>query len=190
MNPHRPLPVLLLAFAWVLTGCAAHLTYTPRYPLAGPPLKEVSLEVLNERPPHQGGDDVRAVGIARGGYGNPMRFREQSPDAVPRLVTEATVDALHAVGVGVHPGAPNRLRARLLTLWMDGYIGYGANVVIEYALLDAENRVLWTQRAQGAEGGAVFSFGAASELISQALANAAGSAVALFRDPAFHAALR
>lgn len=172
-------------------GCAANVHYTPmRSKVDAPPAKFVQLEVVNARPPRQGGDDTRAVGIARGGYGNPMTFRQNDPGDLLRLVREASEDALKHSGVGARPGTGSRLIARILRFWMDGYVGYGADVEVEYVLTDATGKPAWSAHANGKAGGAVFSFGAASDLLSTALAEMASEATAQFRSAPFQNAAR
>ena len=148
------------------------------------------MEFVNARPPNQGGDDTRAVGIARGGYGNPMTFRQSDPADLPRLIQEATADALKSAGVELKPNAGNHLVARVLQFWMDGYVGYTAWVEVEYSIVDPSGQPLWKEQVVGRQGGAVLSFGAASDLLSSALANMAREAAAKFGDPAFLAALQ
>lgn len=169
----------------LLTGCAANITYTPRWPLTAAATRAVSLDVVNARPPDEGGDNARQVGIARGGYGNPTAFEQETPEDLTRLVREATVDALHGAGLEERGTSNHRLRARILTFWMDGYVGYAAHVVVEYALVDATGNPLWTQKAEGHEAGSVFSYSAASGLLTAALAHMASQATTQFKEPAF-----
>ncbi len=177
------------ALLLVLSGCAANITYAPRWPLAAPATRFVSLDVVNARPPDEGGDNPRQVGIARGGYGNPTPFEQEKPDDLTRLIREATVDALHGAGLEEQGTSNNRLRARILKFWMDGYVGYAAHVTIEYSLLDPTGNPLWTQKVEGHEAGSVFSYSAASGLLTAALAHAASQATAQFKEPAFQTLL-
>jgi hypothetical protein len=183
-------PLLPMLAALLLSGCAANLHYTPQWPLAAPAAKFARIEVVNARPPNKGGDDPRAVGIARGGYGNPVTFRQDDPKDLERLIREATRDALHGAGLDEQPEAGNRLVARVLHFWMDGYVGYAASIEIEYSLLDASGTAIWSEKMTGHEAGAVLSYGAASDLLSRALADLASNATAKFRESTFQRALQ
>jgi hypothetical protein len=178
-----------LLTAILFTGCAADLQYTPRWTLTQEATKFTSIEVVNARPPNRGGDDPRAVGIARGGYGNPMTFRQDDPKDLERLITEATTDALHAAGLDAKADAKNKLVARVLTFWMDGYVGYSAQIEIEYAIIDETGTEKWSQKITGHEAGAVMSFGALSDLMSRALADLASNATQKFKENEFQEAL-
>jgi hypothetical protein len=180
----------MMMLALLATSCAAQIQYDPQFQSAVPPTKFAKIEFVNARPPNQGGEDTRAVGIARGGYGNPMTFRQGDPNDLPRLIEVATGDALRSAGVDVKPDATNKLVAKVLQFWMDGYVGYTAWVEVEYSIVDAAGEAVWKQQVQGRQGGAVLSFGAASDLLSQALANMAREAAAKFQDPAFVAVLQ
>ncbi|MBL8957504.1 MAG: hypothetical protein JNK82_42415 [Myxococcaceae bacterium] len=172
-----------------LTGCAAQLKYVDRWPLKEAAARAVRIDVTDERPADQGGDNPKAVGIARGGYGNPTPFENDDPLQLTRLVRQATADALHGAGVDAADGATWVLRARVLKFWMDGYVGYAADAEVQYDLVSPAGGVVWSQRAKGHEAGAVFSFGAASDLLSAALAHLASDANAQFRRDEFKAAM-
>ena len=177
-----------LALAGLLVasaGCSAQLKYVERWPLAAPAQRAVRLEVLDSRPADQGGDNPRQVGVARGGYGNPVPFENDDPHELTRLVTQATADALHGAGLDAAAQAPLTLRAKVLRFWIDGYVGYAAHAEVQYDLLDASGAPLWTQKCEGHEAGAVFSYGAASDLLSAALAHLASDANARFKEDAF-----
>ncbi len=179
-------PTLLFVF---LTGCTAQLKYVDRWPLQQAAARSVRVDVTDERPADQGGENPRQVGIARGGYGNPVPFENDDPLQLTRLVKQATVDALHGAGVDAADAAPFVLRARMLRFWMDGYVGYSAEAEVQYDLVSAAGAVVWTQRAKGSEAGAVFSYGAASDLLSAALAHLASDANAQFRRDEFQKAI-
>src|SRR5688500_12549768 len=108
------LPVLAGVSLLLAVGCAANVHYQPRWPLGAPATKFLTVEVVNGRAPDKGGDDITAVGILRGGYGNPMTFTQDNPGDLPRLVHMATVDALHGAGIDVRDGAPTKLVAKIL----------------------------------------------------------------------------
>lgn len=181
----------LLALSLLVVGCAAQVRYVPQSPAGvAEPAKFVRLEVVDARPAGQGGDDPRAVGIVRGGYGNPMTFRQPLPADVTRLVHEASADALRGASVSVRPDATTRVVARVLRFWMDGYVGYGAHVEVEYLIVDDGKLPRWGARARGDASGAIFTFGAASRLLSTALAQLASNAVPQFRSPTFQSVVR
>lgn len=176
----RLVPVCLL-----LAGCAANVTYAPRWPLAAPAARFVSLDVVDARPKDFGGADPRQVGIARGGAGTATPLLQPDAEDLVRLVRAATVDALHAAGLDERGTSNDRLRARIRAFWIDGYTGHAATVVLEYALLDPTGNPRWTQQVEGVEAGSAFSASAASGLLAAALARAASEASERFKDPAF-----
>jgi hypothetical protein len=187
MTLRKRLLVLLVVLG---NGCAAGIQYVPSVatPVA-PPSRFVRLTVVEARPPGKGGDDPRQVGIVRGGYGNPMAFRQPDPNDVVRLVREASEDALRRAGVGVRADAPTEVVARVTRFWMDGYVGYGAEVEVEFLITQAGQLAFGT-RAMGSASGVVLSFGRASGLLGEALAHMADQAALQFTTPPFQVALR
>jgi len=181
-----PKPILLLVF---LSGCAAQLRYVEKWPLKQPAARTVRVDVSDERPPDQGGDNPRQVGIARGGYGNPVPFENDDPLQLTKIIKQATVDALHGAGVEAAEQAPFVLRARMRRFWMDGYVAYSAESEVHYELLGAAGTVVWSQTAKGNAAGAVFSYGAASDLLNEAVDHLASFANAQFRRDEFQKAL-
>ena len=175
----------LAALCALTTGCGATLKYAERWKPEAPLQASVLLEVVDQRPEDEGAKNPRQVGIVRGGYGNPAPFEVAEKTLVIETVRKALVDALHGAGVEASLKAPLTLKAKLTRFWMDGYVGYSAQVEVQLELVDAVGVTLWSQKVEGHEAGAVFSFGAASELLNTALAHLASDANARFKEEAF-----
>jgi hypothetical protein len=95
-------------------------------PPAGAP--SVALSVSDQRPQKEGGDDPKRVGTVRALAGNGAGMREESPDAVRRLVEAATTGGLAKAGVSAVAGAGTALEVRIRKFWMDGYSSYTAEL--------------------------------------------------------------
>lgn len=114
-----------------LAGCSGMYTTsiaTPASvaapPAGGPP---VAIVVNDQRPPKEGGSDPKRVGTIRALAGNGAGMREESPDAVRRLVESATAGGLAKAGISVvHGGA--MLEVGIRKFWMDGYSSYTAEL--------------------------------------------------------------
>lgn len=121
-------PGALLA---ALTGCSGMYTTaiaTPGSvpaPPAGAPA--VTLVVSDRRPPNEGGKDPKRVGTIRALAGNGAGMREESPDAVRRLVEAATKSGLAKAGIGTADAKPP-LEVAISKFWMDGYSSYTAEL--------------------------------------------------------------
>jgi hypothetical protein len=120
------------ALVAALTGCSGMYTtaiVTPASvpaPPAGAPA--VALVVADQRPPKEGGSDPKRVGTIRALAGNGAGMREESPDAVRRLVEAATVAGLAKGGVSVAAGAGATLEVGIRKFWMDVYSSYTAEL--------------------------------------------------------------
>ncbi len=127
----RLFPLALGSLLTALTGCSGMYTTaiaTPGSvpaPPAGAPA--VTLVVSDRRPPKEGGDDPSRVGSIRALAGNSAGMREQSPDAVRRLVEAATKSGLAKAGVGTADAGPT-LEVAISKFWMDGYSSYTAEL--------------------------------------------------------------
>jgi hypothetical protein len=187
----RSLLVALAASAAATTGCSSQVRYASLLTApTAPPERHVRLEVTEARPPAEGGGDPALVGTVRGGYGNPAGLRDDDSSAVVSVTTHALTDALASRGIGVRPDAPLAVSARVVRFWMDGYVGYSAGVVVDLALVDGGGGVRWSGRAAGNTDGVVFSYAAASKLLSRAASEMGRSAAAQLAGPAFEQALR
>lgn len=175
----------LAALCLLTAGCGASLKYTERWKPNAPLAPSVALEVVDQRPEDEGARNPRQVGIVRGGYGNPAPFEVPEKTLVTETVRKALVDALHGAGVEASLKAPLTLKGKLTRFWMDGYVGYAAQVEVQLELVDSVGVTLWSQKVEGHEAGAVFSFGAASELLNVALDHLASDANARFKEDAF-----
>lgn len=174
------LPLLALA-----SGCLATVKYTERWKPSAPLPGSVNLELIDQRPEDQGLKNPRQVGIVRGGYGNPAPFEIAEETRLVELVRRALVDALHGAGVEASLKNPLTLKATLLRFWLDGYVGYTADAEVLLELVDAAGVTLWSQKVEGHEAGAVFSLGAASELLNVTLVHLASDANDAFNDESF-----
>lgn len=182
------IPVAALAL-WMAVGCSAQVNYIPQFSGARAPTRFVRVEVADERPPNEGGGDPSRIGTVRGGFGNPFDLRDKDPNAVINLVGDATSDALASCGVGVRPDAPERVVARILKLWEDGYMGYEASVVVDLAVVDASGAPRWTARVAGSAADVIAGYGGASELVAKALGVMARNAAMQCVTPEFQRAL-
>jgi len=115
-----------------LTGCSGMYTTSIATPanLPAPPAgaPAVLLVVADQRPPNEGGSDLRRVGTIRALAGNGAGMREESPDAVRRLVEAATANGLAKAGVSAIGGAGAALEVGIRKFWMDGYASYTAEL--------------------------------------------------------------
>lgn len=131
-----------------LSGCSGMYTTSIASPARGvvPPsgAPSVTLSVSDQRPANEGGKDPRRVGTIRALAGNGAGMREESPDAVRRLVEVATVDGLAASGVASAPGQPATLEVGVRKFWMDGYASYTAEMEGTLSL-KKDGAVIWTR---------------------------------------------
>jgi hypothetical protein len=177
----------------MVVGCGGmEIKYKPTT-AAGAPLKSgVALKVAETRPADKGGSETNIVGKVRSGVGIPQSMADKHPDVAPHTVSDATADALKFAGVAVQPGGPKTLMATVTEYWMDGYMGYVARISVQYQLVDASGRPLWTAEIKGAGGGTnMFSSPRSMTLtlFQKALAELAQHAGEAFATPAFQAAL-
>ena len=154
MNRKHLSYVALVSFGLV-TGCSRQieLSYQPIVRGVEDPNTTLSLTVVDARAPGEGGDDKTEVGRVRGGYGSPFPVYETSPQRVAQIVRDATADALSHARVKVQEGGPRRLRATVKNFWIDGYMGYKANIAVQCDLQDDNGKVLWTAMITGGGGG-------------------------------------
>jgi hypothetical protein len=182
---------LILGLALVGCGSASQIRYAPGTPIAAAAKGNVGLRVADARPAANGGGTPNKVGQVRSGVGIPSDVEDRQQDVVPRTVTDATADALRKAGVGVQPGG-KVLSASVKEYWMDGYMGYSANVVVDYMLTDAAGKSLWSAQVKGAAGGTSMFKSPASmteDLFGRALGELAENASKQFNSAAFQQAL-
>jgi hypothetical protein len=179
--------------AYFSSGCVAGVVTEVRYrPIAAappPPRAAVSLEVVDSREAKLGGREKNLVGQVRGTYGNPFALRETAP--VAQIVAAATSDALLHAGVRAQSDASRTVIVTIKKYWVDGYMAVTANIEVEVALRDSEERILFSQSIRGdATGSLVIAPQAELEGVFQnALAQYTRAAVASFQSPAFQNAL-
>ena len=180
-----------LAFV-VLAGCGTtKIAYKPKATAGAPTSAQVALKVVDERPADKGGSSKVQVGQIRGSYGIPSAVKDSNVDVATQSVGDATTDALRQAGVGTQGGGKT-LVATVKHFWMDGMAGYKASVNVDYALLDASGKTLWSAEVKGGAGGTNLFRGAESftqDMFENALADLANKALEQFRSEAFKKAL-
>jgi hypothetical protein len=159
----------LVATAALTSGCggmySTAINYAPTgaVPAAGSPA--VTVSVADKRPAGEGGSDPRRVGTIRALAGNGAGMREESPDAVPKMIEKATADGLAGAGMAASPGQPNELAVSIGKFWMDGYSSYTAEIEATLTLRRG-GKDLWT-RVVKAKATGEQSLGSASAMFNK-----------------------
>lgn len=162
---HRFAGLLFVSTAVFLAACSSMyqtaISYTPSAPPLPPGSRTVSLTVVDERPPEEGGKDPARVGTIRSDVGIPAGMHESSPDAPRRHVEAATRDGLALAGLAVAEGAPETAEVRIRRLWMDGYSTYTAKLEGTLTIRKDGREVLSTPLSVESTGAQAVAAGAA-----------------------------
>jgi hypothetical protein len=166
------------------------IVYVPASQPVTPTGIRVRLAVADARSGARGGGRSQ-VGVVRGQFGDSRAVFDSNPNVVTVNVGDATTDALWRAGISVNPIAPKVLEAWVNEFWMDGFVGYGATVMVVYQLKDAWGRPIWhaTLRGQGGDVRTRRGTGVlATEIFQSALSELARNATAAFASPDFQRA--
>jgi len=181
------------AGALLITGCSSmQIQYVPLTAPAPAAKANVRLQVVDARMPDHGGAHKKQVGQVRSSFGIPSAVEDAKDDVAPRTVGDATTDALHHAGIGVEDGGNKMLVSTLKSYWMDGYMGYKAEVVVHFELKDAAGKSLWTSDVSGGAGGTSVGHtatGMTKDMFERALDELAQRASEQFSTPEFQQAL-
>lgn len=190
---------LLIVIA--LAGCGPptpYLRWTAEPP--APSLQgRVSLrDVINKRDAKHGATDPAAVGNIRNGFGVPYPVRIDGggggwegsiePRTMGQSIGELVATAMMHAGVGVvapnDPQPTSLLFVEVYELWCDGYVGYGASISLQLAIVDPATQQLRTKIPIRNEGSA----GNCRDAFARALSGAEASIAAAFAQPEVRAA--
>jgi hypothetical protein len=179
--------------ALLSAGCSAmQIQYVPLTTPSPAAKANVAVKVVDARAPDHGGENKKQVGQVRGSFGIPSGVEDEKEDVAPRTVQDATTDALRHAGVGVQTAAGKTLVSTLKSYWMDGYMGYKAEVAVHFELKDAGGKSLWTSDAEGGAGGTTIGQNPKNmtkDMFERALDELASRASEQFASPAFQQAL-
>ncbi len=124
----RIVSLLLVGLVFVTLGCAKlTLKHTP-LTAASTTVGSVSLVVNNARPEEYGAGNEMQVGRLRNLYGMAIKFEAQN--SLVDAITALCDDALKSAGLNVSNDAPSQVVVDITQFFMDGYMGYKMESVL------------------------------------------------------------